>query len=141
MLFEAAGVLSQLEPAGLSRDDGKRSGRASIVPWKQSKSLIIQGCYLHQHRRCFTHHNHCGRIRAFCEAAEVKKRKNFLLCERLSVPAHCLRDPRLFRTGNEGFVAHLGRRSSEITGDPSSSSFLTQKLSVSIQIAGHSQFV
>ena len=38
--LQAAGVPSQLEPSGLSRDDGKRPDRATIIPFSKGKWLV-----------------------------------------------------------------------------------------------------
>lgn len=38
--FNVAGVPSTLEPAGLSRSDGKRPDGLTLVPWSQGRPLV-----------------------------------------------------------------------------------------------------
>ena len=94
--LQAAGVPSQLEPPGLSRDDGKRPDGASIVPWKQGKSLVWDVTCVNtvapSHVKATA-----SQPGAACEAAEIKKRKKYssLTKDFLFKP---IRDPRPFRT-------------------------------------------
>ena len=43
--FNVAGVPSTLEPAGLSRSDGKRPDGLTLVPWSQGRPLVYSGSF------------------------------------------------------------------------------------------------
>ena len=84
-----------MEPAGLSRDDRKRSDRASIVPWKQGKSLVLDVTCVNT---VATSHIEAtaAQSEAACEAAEGgEAQKIFFFGERISVHVPADRKHRL----------------------------------------------
>ena len=131
--LHASGVPSQLEPSGLSRNDGKRPDGATIVPFHKGQCLVWDFTCVNT---VAASHVKSAALRAGSpsEAAEEKKRKKY---ETLS--KHYNFTPVAVETlgpwGPEAisFVSEIGRRLSTATGDPRSTAFLRQKISLAVQ--------
>lgn len=128
----SANVPCVLEPPGLSRTDGKRPDRLTLVPWHRGKCLIWDATCVSTFVA-----SHLGRTTsmagAAAETAALRKRdKHSALQNYLFVP------PAVETTGCWGsearkFVKEIGRRLTERGHDPRSGSFLVQRLSIAIQ--------
>ena len=131
--LQAAGVPSQLEPSGLSRDDGKRPDGATIVPWSQGQCLVWDVTCINT--TAASHINLASsRVGAPCEAAENKKRKKYsTLGELYKFTPIALETLGPWGPDATAFVNELGKRLFEYTGDPRSTSFLRQKISLAVQ--------
>ena len=124
---------SQLEPTGLSRDDGKRPDGATIVPWSQGHCLIWD--FTCVNTVAASHINSAAsRTEAPSEAAEVKKRNKYSSQsqgQNFTPVAVEMLGP--WGPDASAFVSELGKRLSEVTGDPRSAAFLRQKISLAVQ--------
>ena len=131
--LNAAGVPSHLEPAGMSRDDGKRPDGATLVPWKRGRSLVWDFTCVNTMARSHLSLSSAN-AGSLCEVAEEKKKKKYadLSNNYLFTP---IAAETLGPWGPEAFkfVSELGRRLSVVTGDPRSKAFLKQKLSMAVQ--------
>ena len=131
--LQAAGVPSQLEPSGLSRDDGKRPDGATIIPFSKGKCLVWDVTCVNTLAASHIK-SAASQAGAPSEAAEVKKHKKYA-----SLNEQYNFTPVAFETlGSWGpeastFVSELGRRLEVATGEPRAASFLRQKIGIAVQ--------
>ena len=128
-----AGLPSRLEPPGLSRSDGKRPDGMSLVPWSSGRPLVWDATccdtYAASYRGLATSEAGC-----VAASSEEKKAKKYA---RLG-PAYVFQPVAIETSGAVGprsksFLRELGRRLHKETGEPNSSSYLLQRLSVAVQ--------
>ena len=128
-----AGFPSIKEPQGLLRTDGKRPDGLTLTPWKEGRCATwdvtvtdtVAASYLNATSAC---------AGSAAEAAAKRKEEKYAA---ISATYHFF--PLAFETfgpinhvGSE-FLCSLGQRLSLISDDPRETSFLFQRLSVSIQ--------
>jgi hypothetical protein len=131
--LQAAGVPSQLEPSGLSRDDGKRPDGATIIPFNKGKCLVWDFTFVNT---VAASHVKSAASKAGnpSEAAEMKKRRKYA-----SLGNHLNFTPVAIETlgpwGPEAnaFVSEVGHRLSIATDEPRATGFLRQKISLAVQ--------
>ena len=123
--LSAAHVPSRLEPTGLLRSDGKRPDGVTLAPWKCDQLLVWDAT--------------CpdtlglmpGRVAALAEDRKVDKYRDLprshLFCP-LSIETMGAMGPRSLE-----LVREVGRRIALETGEPRSTDFLLQRLSVAVQ--------
>ena len=131
--LQAAGVPSQLEPTGLSRDDGKRPDGATIIPFSKGKCLVWDVTCVNtlaaSHIKSAA--SHPG---APSEAAEQKKHKKYAnLSEQYIFTPFAIETLGSWGPEASSFVSELGRRLAAATGEPRATSFLRQKISIAVQ--------
>ena len=131
--LHAAGVPSQLEPTGLSRDDGKRPDGATIVPFNKGQCLVWDFTCVNtvaaSHIKCAA--THAG---APSEAAEERKRKKYSsLSQSYEFTPVAVETLGPWGPEASNFITELGRRLFKVTGDPKSTAFLKQKISLAVQ--------
>ena len=131
--LHAAGVPSQLEPAGLSRDDGKRPDGATIIPWSQGKCLVWD--FTCVNTVAVSHlKSAVSRAGTPSELAEDKKRKKYRalgnLYEFTPVAIETLGP---WGPSADFFITELGKRLSVTSGDPRSADFLRQRICLALQ--------
>ena len=131
--LNAAGVPSHLEPVGMCRDDGKRPDGATVIPWKRGKCLVWDFTCVNTLARSHIT-SAASQAGSPSAAAEAKKTKKY----------SCLGNNYIFTPvaletlgpwGPEAdtFIREVGRRLHAATGDPRSTSFLRQQMSVAVQ--------
>ena len=131
--LQAAGVPSQLEPTGLSRDDGKRPDGATIVPFNKGKCLVWDVTCVNT---VATSHikSAASQAGAPSEAAEIKKHKKYsCLSEQYIFTPVALETLGSWGPEASTFVSELGRRLVVTTGEPRAASFLRQKIGIAVQ--------
>ena len=128
-----ANIPSRLEPTGMTRDDGKRPDGVTLIPWKGGKPLVWDVTCRHPLSTSYID-TATRRSAAVAERAECEKRAKYS-----SLGARYLFQPvAVETTGAMGpetlnFVKDLGRQISQTTGEPRSTEYLIQRLSVAIQ--------
>ena len=131
--MSAAGVPSHLEPVGMCRDDGKRPDGATLIPCKQGKCLVWDFICVNTIAR--SHLAKAASQACFPSSAAETKKKSKYAC----LSGNYIFTPIALETlgpwGPEAaaFVSEVGRRLSSATGDPRSTSFLRQKMSIAVQ--------
>ena len=131
--LHASGVPSQLEPSGLSRDDGKRPDGATIVPFNKGQCLVWDFTCVNTVAASHIK-SAASRAGAPCEAAEEKKHKKYSALSRIYNFTPVAVET-LGPWGPEAstFVSELGRRLYMTTGDPRTTAFLRQRISLAVQ--------
>ena len=131
--LHAAGVPSQLEPSGLSRDDGKRPDGATIVPWSQGQCLVWDFTCVNTVAASHIK-SAASRVGAPSELAEDKKRKKYLALGNLyKFTPVAIETLGPWGPTADSFIRELGKRLSLVTGDPRSADFLRQRISLALQ--------
>ena len=131
--LQSAGVPSHLEPAGLFRDDGKRPDGATILPFEKGQCLVWD--FTCVNTVAASHIKSAAeRPGAPSEAAEVKKIKKYsALSTAFKFIPIAVETLGPWGPEAKAFVTELGKRLSTATGDPRSSAFLKQRISLAVQ--------
>ena len=129
----SADVPARLEPSTLSRDDGKRPDGLSTAPWKEGRCLVWD--FTCPDTLAVSHLDRAvSGPGAVATDAESRKRSKYssLAATYYFVPVAV---ETLGALGEEAvaFISDLGRRIAATTGEPRSSAFLFQRLSVAVQ--------
>ena len=126
----AAKIPSRLEPSCLSRNDVKRPDGLTLVPWSHGRCLVWD----------FTcpdtlaiSHLHRASIAACTVADDRKRAKYTALCDQYCFVPVAVET--LGALGEEAatFLRDIGRRIAVAAGEPRSTQFLFQRLSIAIQ--------
>ena len=121
------------EPRGLTRTDEKRPDGMTQFAWKGRKNLLwdvtVAG------KLCATYVNNCSKIPG--AAADILESKKFttyteLLDDYCFVPIGIETFGALGQEGHK-LVKEIGKKLKEVTGEPRSTFYLTQRISVAIQ--------
>jgi len=124
-----------LEPASLSRSDGKRLDGLSIVPWTRGRALVWD--FTCPDTLVLSHLNRAvvGPSAVANEAEEIQKKSKYSSLSPLSIVrlhTHCSGDGAVAESALD-FLQELGRRIASSTAEPRLFSFLMQRLSVAVQ--------
>ena len=131
--LQSAGVPSIREPRDLSRTDKKRPDGATLVPWSRGRCLLWDAT---TPDTLAPSHIQRSALQAGSAAlaAESSKRSKYSILAVVHdfVP---IAIETLGAWGPEGwsFSGDLGRRISQVTGDPRATAFLRQRLSLAVQ--------
>ena len=131
--FNAAGVPSTLEPAGLSRSDGKRPDGLTLVPWSRGRPLVwdltVPDTPAPSYRAQAS--TAAGNV---AKAAEIRKQSKYSsLSLSYSFSPISIESMGVFGPQSLSIIRGLGRRTSLRTGDPLSTSYLLQRFSITLQ--------
>ena len=128
-----ANIPSVLELTGLSREDGKRPGGMTLIPWQGEKNVTwdvtvtdtIADSFLHLSAACAGSAAERAASRNNIKYAALDHSYTFIL---LAFETY---EP----INNKGikFLQELGRRLRTISDDPRESAFLLQRISVTMQ--------
>ena len=121
-----ARIPSRLEPAGVSRVDGKCPDRITTVPWKQGKLLVWDATCSDTFAPSYVDDATRGAGNV-ATAAEARKKAKY---SNLSGSRVCTSS---IETSGVAFVKELGRRLRQVTGDELSYQHLLQCLSIAVQ--------
>ena len=129
----SAHVTSVLEPVGLDRADGKRPDGFTIFPWKFGKALVwdvTEVDTLAQSYVAATSQN----AGAAADAAENRKQRKYHALEnRFVVQPIGFETMGSWGAGAKAFLAEVGTRVKQATGNARSMEFLRQRVSIEIQ--------
>lgn len=121
------------EPAGCSREDGKRPDGMTLVPWTRGRSMVWDYTCVDTYAPSHLPHTTINPGSAAEKAENNKKNKySFLQDHFLFIPV-ALETSGVW--GGEGLslINEIGRRISERTGDKRSATFLRQQISIATQ--------
>jgi len=129
----SAGIPSILEPIGTCLEDGKRPDGMTLIPWAFGKAPLWDATCVDSFASC--HISNSSKILGFaaCEAETKKINKYASLCHDYHfVPVGVETTGVLGKHAIE-FFKLLSHKLKLATGEPRSSSFLLQRLSIAIQ--------
>ena len=130
----SAHIPSRLEPTGLSRSDGKRPDGVTLTPWKSGKMLVWDATcpdtFAISHRPYAT--QGAGKVAEHTEDRKADKYQDL-------PPSHIFTPMAVETMGAIGprsvaFLRQLGSRIARETGEPRSTDFLLQRISVAVQV-------
>jgi hypothetical protein len=129
----SAHVNSILEPAGMSRDDGKAPDGMTLVPWSRGKCLVWDATCADT--TCKSYVQATSRAAgAAAERREILKRSKYRFLENNYIFCpFAVETLGTFGVEALNLVKDLGKRIREVTGEPRSRLFLTQRISIAIQ--------
>ena len=129
----SADVPSILEPAGLTRRDGKRPDGLTLIPWKEGRCLVwdftCSDTVAQSHLQ--------GTARAAGAAAETAELRKFTHYEDLAVD-YIIAPVAIETLGamgpaTEKFIGELSKRLISVIGDKKAGFYFRQRLSIAIQ--------
>ena len=133
--MSAAGVPSTKEPVGLLRDDGKRPDGLSLIPWKGGRAVTWDVTVVNPLAQSYMNHSGDDWTPGWAaEQAAARKEVKYS-----GLPPSLLFQPVAFEclgainSSGLDFITDIGRLTAEITGEPRSTQFLFQRLSVAVQ--------
>ena len=129
----SAHVTSVLEPVGLDRGDGKRADGLTIFPWKFGKPLVWDVTVVDTLAQSYVvaTSQHAG---AAADAAENRKQRKYHALEnRFVVQPIGFETMESWGAGAKAFLAEVGIRLKQATGNVRSMEFLRQRVSIEIQ--------
>ena len=130
----AAEIPTTLEPAGLSLSDERRPDGQTLLPWSRGRPLVWDFTCLHRLAASYAR-KAVEKGSGVAEIGEERKRRTYADLE-----GQFLIQPVAVETlGGIGadsmrFIGDLGRRISQITGEPRETIFLRQRLGILIQL-------
>src|SRR5581483_9627561 len=121
------------EPTGCSRADGKHPDGMTLIPWERGRSLVWDFTCRDSFAPSYLSQTSSFPGRA-AELAEKDKNKkySFLTNQFVFVPIAIETSGVWGKLGIK-FIKQLGTRIKNVTGQPASTSFLIQRLSISVQ--------
>ena len=127
-------IPSRLEPPGLSRVDGKRPDGVSIIPWSSGKPLVWDATcidtYAPSYQSLAAHAP--GVVAARAESQKLEKYANLShshFFTPIAIETTGVLGPKTF-----SFIKDLARRITRQSGDPKSTTYLFQRLSMAVQL-------
>jgi hypothetical protein len=128
-----AGVPAALEPAGLTRDDGRRPDGITLFPWKQGKCVVWDfTCWdTLAPSHLATARSGAGKVAELAERGKVRTYED--LATTYIVTPICIETFGAWGPSALSFVKELGSRVSLATGEPRSTAFLMQALDIAVQ--------
>ena len=131
--LSAAHMPSRLEPTGLLRSDGKRPDGVTLAPWKSGQLLVWDATCPDTYAPSYRSHatTEPGCVAALAEDRKAEKYRDLprshWFCP-LSFETMGAAGPRTL-----ALVKEVGRRIAAETGEPKSTDYLLQRLSVAVQ--------
>ena len=127
----SAGIPATKEPSGLVRQDGKRLDGLTLIPCQGGKAL---GRNCGQYLGSILRYRAATGVGAVAEmAAERKLAKYSNLASNFIVQPIAVENLGAFSLSTLDFLSDLGHKLSSFSGEERASSFLFQRLSVSLQ--------
>lgn len=128
-----AGVPSIKEPPGMLRSDGKRPDGATQIPWAAGRCLVWDVTVVDTLAPSYASLSSISAGKAAERAAENKVQKYSALCSTHFFQPIAMETLGPFNSSASLFVSQLGKRLTSVSGDRRESSFLFQRLSVTLQ--------
>ena len=129
----SAHVTSVLEPVGLDWGDGKRRGGLTIFPWKFGKALVWDVTVVDTLAQLYVAAT-SQQAGAAADAAENRKQRKYHALEnRFVVQPIGFETMGSWGAGAKAFLAQVGTRAKQATGNVRSTKFLHQRVSIEIQ--------
>ena len=129
----SAGIPATKESSGLVRQDGKRSDGLTLIPWQGEKSLVWDVTVVSTLAQSNVDRAATG-VGAVAEmASERKLAKYSNLASNFTFQPIAVENLGAFSLSTLEFLSDLGHKLSSFSGEERASSFLFQRLSVSLQ--------
>jgi len=131
--LSSAGIPAIKEPSGLSRQDGKRPDRLTLIPWQGGKPLVWDVTVVNTLAQSYVDRAATG-VGAVAEMAAEQKAKKYhnLSSDHIFQPI-AIENLGAFSSSSLEFLGELGRRLGSLSGEERVTCFLFQRLSVAIQ--------
>ena len=128
-----ANIPASKEPSGLSRLDGKRPDGMTLIPWEQGKSAIWDVTVAHTLADSYLSLTsvQSGSAAELASARKISKYSE--LAKNYSFIPIAVETLGPFCQEGRNFLEDVGKRLSMTSGDPRETSFLFQRLSVTVQ--------
>jgi len=129
----SADVPATKEPSGLVRTDGKRPDGVTLIPWQAGRSLTWDVTVAHTTAGSYLG-NAASTAGGVTEMAAERKHEKYTELEKSYIL-----QPLSFETlgpinsSGHSFILELGRRIAAISGDLRATTFLYQRLSITVQ--------
>ena len=131
--IKKAHIPASKEPIGLSRNDGKRPDGATLVPWSRGKPLAWDVTVPDTYAASHTQATAISAGAAAEKASDNEKVKyNDLATTNIFVPI-AVQTSGAWCSQSAQFIEDLGRRITAVTNEPLETTYLYQRLSVSLQ--------
>ena len=129
----AAGVPCQVEPQGLSRNDGKRPDGVTLLPWRNGRPLIWDATCSDTFAPTYSSMASV-RAGAVADATETRKAAQYhhLLATHIFAPV-AIETSGNFGSDTHLFLKEISKRLKSSSGEALSHQFLLQRLSVAVQ--------
>ena len=131
--FSSAQIPVTKEPTALSRNDGKRPDGLTLIPWQKGKPLTWDVTVISTLADSYLAAGSRGPGEVAELAASRKEEKYSCLSASYLFQPIALENLGPLNSSAHDFVKELGRRISLVSGDSRETSFLYQRLSVSLQ--------
>jgi hypothetical protein len=128
-----AGVHSVKEPTGLTREDGKRPDGASMIPWARGRCITWDVTIPDTFATSYLPHTSTQAGAAADRAATLKHAKYQTIKQTHIFTPVAIETSGVWNDEGLNFMFELGRRLTAITGDQRETTFLLQRISVTIQ--------
>ena len=131
--LQSAGVPSILEPVGVDRGDGKRPDGLTVFPYANGRCLCWDSTCTDTF--AVTHVNGSAVLAGSAAgAAEVTKRRKYAsLAARYRFEPVAVETAGTYGSSTGPFIAELGRRITEVTGDQRETYWLEQRIGLAVQ--------
>lgn len=131
--IKRAQIPASKEPVGLSRSDGKRPDGATLLPWARGKPLAwdvtVPDTYAASH---MSHTSNTAGAAAETAAMNKNIKYNSLTSTHHFVPV-AIETGGAWCSAAIEFIQDLGRKITEVTDDPMETTYLFQRISITIQ--------
>ena len=131
--LQRADIPATKEPAGLTRSDGKRPDGLTLVPWQGGRSVTWDVTVTDTLAESYLNLTSAAAGGAAEAAASRKKHKYVALSSTYNFVPIAVETLGPINSKGLQFLSDLGRRITESTKDQRESSFLFQRLSITIQ--------
>jgi hypothetical protein len=131
--LRSANIPSTAEPLGCARQDGKRPDGLTLVPWERGRSLVYDYTCTDTFAPSYLRSTSIVAGSAAKLAEEKKHRKYDFLNDRYIFKAVAQETTGIFGEEGEQLIRAIGKKICLQTGENRSTSFLFQKLSISLQ--------
>lgn len=130
--FLSAGIPSVLEPTGLSRNDGKRPDGMTTFPVQCGKSIVWDFTCVDTFAASNLINSSIDPGSAATTAEASKKRKYESLIGQHQFEPVAIETSGVYGTSTRCFVQYLGRRITEVTGEPRETFWLKQRIGIAV---------
>jgi hypothetical protein len=129
----SAGTPAILEPPGMLRSDGKRPDGVTLIPWKRGRQLVWDFTCCHTMAPSHLAMSSSEAGKAANEAERLKSLKYQELSQNYSFVPFCVETMGAWGTSALKLARELGERIQATTGEPRSTAFFIQAVSMAIQ--------
>ena len=131
--LRSAGVPSVLEPVGVDRGDGKRPDGITVFPFSRGKSLCWDVTCVDTFAETNLNSSAVAPGYAARKAEESKRRKYSELEARFRFEPKAVETTGVYGVTTASVISELGRRITEVTGEPRETFWLQQRMGLAIQ--------